>query len=514
MEIRHGDLPLAAREIALSGGRRIVEFDWQPRETYEFRVGNVRQTLRAPLRPKPYLVHAVPLEDVSSAAIGGVTPDAVVRFSPDGRKLAVGTYGGWLRIVDCRSGEELYRRRIAEGLVKTLAWSPDGGLLYFGEQSPDALLAALDCSTREGHAATYGVVWSARLADWIESSRPAAGDRYGIYSLPAVFDLKVAADGRVFAAGAHGWSIDGQPRNRSVVCCFDPAGAPLWRQPPDGAHPVVIRHLAIDADGNKLLLLANQTQPSTGAETLRPDTLYLLDGQTGQVAAESLLQPLRPHFDRVDAWDSVALSPAGERAAIGLGDGRGLLFDASAGLSPLVELDLATPVIVGATPIAAAASYTRSLGNVLVWQTQNTHIPFGSAQAANRAPAAHRGANVLTVTDLDGRALWKYRGPFSLTGAWCNAPAGNPRWLAAPCRELPGAAEAGQFGLLLFDLSSGAFNAARGGGERLTYYYPTTGPLAAGDVSADGQWLAIVETPLPAADGQHLDGTHHLHIVR
>ena len=294
-------MPLATQEIALSGGRRIIEFNWQPRETYEFRVGSARHTLRAPLKPTPYLVQAVPLEDVSSAAIGGVTPDGVVRFSPDGRRLAVGTYGGWLRIIDCHSGEELHRRRIAEGMVKTLAWSPDGALLYFGEQSPDALLVALDSAARDGRAATYDVAWSARLADWIESSRPAAGDRYGIYSLPAAFDLKVAADGRVFAAGAHGWSIDGQPLNRSVVCCFDAAGAPLWRQPPDGAHPVVIRHLAIDAAGSKLLLLANQTQPSDGGDSLRPDTLYLLDGFTGRIAAERRLEPLRPHFDHVDA---------------------------------------------------------------------------------------------------------------------------------------------------------------------------------------------------------------------
>ena len=213
----------------------------------------------------------------------------------------------------------------------------------------------------------------------------------------------------------------------------------------------------------------------------------------------------------------MALSANGARAAIGLSDGRGLVFDSSsAGLSPLAQLDLASPVLVGETPIAAAASYTRCCGERLIWQTQNTHVPFGSAQAANRAPAAHRGANVLTVTDLDGRAQWKYRGPFSLSGAWCDAPAeGSPRWLAVACRELPGAAEAGQFGALLFDLSTDDAAGARGGAERLTYYYPTHGPLlAGGDVGPDGRLLAIVETPAPTPDGQRLYGTHQVHIVR
>lgn len=514
VEVRHDDAVLTTNEIALAGGRRIVEFDWQPRAQYELLIGGERRSLHAPLKPAPYLVQSIPLEDVGQAAIGGVSPDGVVRFSPDGRRLAIGTFGGWLRVVDSYTGEVLHRRRIAEGMVKTLAWSPDGALLYVGEQSPDALLLALDAAPRVGRPPTFDVVWSARLADWIESSRPSAGDRYAIYSLPAVFDLKVAADGRVFAAGAHGWSVDGEPRNRSVVCCFAPDGGPLWRQPSEGAHPVVIRHFALDAAGRRVLLLANQTQPAAADDSLRPDTLYLLDGRTGRIAAEQRIEPLRPHFDRVDAWDSVALSADAAEAAIGLSDGRGLIFDTTSdvGLSPLVQLDLATPLVVGTTPVAAAASYTQCVGDLLVWQTQNTHIPFGSAQTANQAPSAHRGANTLTVTDLAGRALWKYRGPFALSGAWSDGVGtdGRPRWLAVACRELPGAAEPGQYGLLLFDLRQEG-----GGADRLTYYYPTAGPvLAAADVGPDGRLLAIIETPAPTPDGQELFGTHRVHVVR
>ena len=54
-------------------------------------------------------------------------------------------------------------KKLSEGMVKQLLWSADGTILYVGEQSPDALVLALDSTTLEQK-------WSRRLAEDLESS--------------------------------------------------------------------------------------------------------------------------------------------------------------------------------------------------------------------------------------------------------------------------------------------------------------------------------------------------------
>lgn len=556
MVVKQAGALVDTRRTTLPDGRQWLRFAWTPNTPYELCDGPQRRTETAPRLPSPVRVLAVPLEDVHAAAAAGTSPDCIVRFAPDGRRLAIGSFHGWLRVVDVYTGDLLARRRIAVGMVKQLAWSPDGRILYVGEQSPDAQLLALAAddagtsdltstdnsspaagTTQAAPAAgdalphrrpsldvplrdlppdragrgSYRVIWQRRLADDLGTNRPDADDRFGVYTLPAVFDLHVARDGRLIVAGVHSWVESGQLHNRTVLYCLSADGALLWRLPEQGAWPLTVMHLGVDDEANRVLLLASQSQPPNGRETLRTDTLYLLNGRTGQSASHYRLEPMRPHFERIESWDSVALSPDGARAAVGLSDGRALLFDTSDGqLMPLAQFDLATPVVVGGLPLTAAASYTRIYGERLFLQTQNTHVSFGSAQAAHQAPAAHRGANTLTVAGLDGQIRWRYRGPFALTGHWTDRSLGDRgRWLLVTCRELPGAAAPDNFGCLLFDLER------RGGGsERLTYYYPTVGPVAFhADLSADGRFAAVVETPAPTPDGLDVYGTYQVHII-
>ena len=86
---------------------------------------------------------------------------------------------------------------------------------------------------------------------------------------------------------------------------------------------------------------------------------------------------------------------------------------------------------------------------------------------------------------------------------------GTGRWLVTACRELPGAAEPGQFGFLLFDLTKDG-----GGSDKLVYHYPTVGPvLFHADISPDGQLVAVVEAPALVPAGQELYGTYQVHVV-
>lgn len=511
------------------------DFHWQPGEPYELHLpahGAVKaQTARfvAPLRPSPRVICKLRLENIHSAAAAGTTPDCTVKFAPDNRHLAIGSFGGHLRIADAWTGEIRYDRRLPEGMVKQLAWSPDGKTLYVGEQSPDGALWALDCSplmalwtdadnTRQLRT-TYARLrlarsWSLPLAQRLHTSRPPADDRYGVYSWPAVYDMHVASDGRLLLAGAHAWTSDGKLQRRSVVYCVTPGGKIAWSWPKSDALSCAVNSIGVDLAGERVLAFVPFVPTAAeNSAALGAARLVLLDGRTGAELAEQPVAPLGPWFDRVESWKSTTVAADGLRGAIGLGDGRAFSYNINR-QEPLLQFAhrflLGTPRLVGNTPIAAAASYVRFLGDRLYLQTQNTHIPFGNSAAAQHAPSPHRGANTLTAADHEGHVAWRYRGPYALTGHWTDAGLhGPPRWLAVTCREAPGAVEPGQFGFLLFDL------ARPGGGEdKLVYHYPTVGPVSTdADVSDDGRLIAVTECPTTTPDGREVYGEFQVHVV-
>lgn len=494
------------------GTRHFLPFDWTPGRTYVMQPTDSRLQWKgtAPLKPAPKRIATIPLEDVSQMALSGSPPDSIVKFAPDSRRLAIGTLSGRLRIVDAFTGQILHQQRIAEGQIKQLTWSPDGEQLYVGEQSPDAYLFALATGTLD-EPGDYGRLWQVRLADELGTSRPPADDRFGIYSLPAVHDLHVADDGRLFVAGLHSWFVGNEHRHQAAIYAIGADGKPIWRFPSAAPLALSITHIAIDREGSRLVFLTNR--PGKVQEPrVEIDTIYQLDARDGTPSGSVTVEPLRPHFQRIEAWDSVALSADAQHAAVGLADGRGLLFSSSrSGLELTHTFPLGTPLLVGEIPITAACSYTRFFGGQLFLQTQNTHIPFGSALAAHQAPSAHRGGNTLTVYNTSGQVDWRYRGPYSLSGQWSDRslPDGSGRWLLVTCREVPGAAEPGQFGCLLFDLQ-----APGGGREKLVYHYPTEGPVIFhADISPDGRLIAVTETPYPTSDGRTLYGNHQVHVV-
>jgi WD40 repeat protein len=68
-------------------------------------------------------------------------------FAPDGQRLAVGTFGGMLTVLDSTSGGVLVEKRVDEAAIGALRWSADGEVLYQGGQ--DGVLRFLDPATAE-----------------------------------------------------------------------------------------------------------------------------------------------------------------------------------------------------------------------------------------------------------------------------------------------------------------------------------------------------------------------------
>ena len=216
--VRDGVLAPSGPGRVVGGDLRLTEQAWTPGEA----VSLAGTTSVAPTQASCVPLFSVPLGDVSRlVAMGGEAPDTALALSPDGERLAIGSYTGEVVVVDGWTGEELSRRRLSETMAKQVAWSPDGQVLYAGEQSPDAMVRALDPDTLSD-------LWSHRLADRVgHSPAPAGEDVYGVYSLPSAFGLEVLSDGDLLVVGTHGWSdAEGVRHNRSQVLRLGPDGTP------------------------------------------------------------------------------------------------------------------------------------------------------------------------------------------------------------------------------------------------------------------------------------------------
>jgi class 3 adenylate cyclase/WD40 repeat protein len=89
---------------------------------------------------------------VQTAVAGdeGVPVEGAAAFSPDGRQLAVGTWGGVLTVLDSGTGKVLVERRTDVSALRGLLWSPDGDVLY--ASGGDGVLRFLDPATGQPEA--------------------------------------------------------------------------------------------------------------------------------------------------------------------------------------------------------------------------------------------------------------------------------------------------------------------------------------------------------------------------
>lgn len=484
--------------------RQLLRFDWQAGTAYDVQVGTGTQTLVAPQKPTPYPLRQVPLKGDAEAASAAL-PDVDLAFSPDGSRLAVGTLFGQLLVMETFSGKILFDKTLAEGMVKRVAFSPDGQTLYAGEQSPDGFLYALD-------ALTGDIRWKKRLADDLESARPPAKeDRYALYFLPGVFGLKVLKDGRVMVAGVHSWNVEGVQKNRSRLYIYQPDGTLAWQFPEKAPLDGNILTFDVDAAGTRgAFSVSRSASTPPSADALAPG-IYGLDLTRPAVTWKHVFEILKPHFREVFVWEALAMSPDGNRVVVGLGDGRAAIFDATVpgpDSKLLSEQTPGTPIDVSNVPISTPVSYAHASPHGLYFQTNNSNIPFGTEATARTPPAPHPAARSLFAVDMDGQLKWRYQSAFTPSGIWTSRD-GNV--LMMTTANASSEQKTDRHGFVLLDAR---IDGPVQSDERLLYQYHTEGPVffhAA--LSPDGLTAAVVETPARKDDNRTLYGKWQLHLV-
>jgi outer membrane protein assembly factor BamB len=453
----------------------------------------------------PYVLRRIPLGNAGYDAGMGKHPNTFMRFSPDSRYLAVGTTRGHILLAEVYSDNILWDKKVAEGMVKRIDFSPDGKKIYFGEQSVDGFVYAAETSTGK-------ILWKFRLADDLQQGSPLNKDNpQDIYNKPGCYQLKTLTNGDVIVLGIHSW---GDWRDRSKCTClsriyrFNSEGKLLWAFP--GEEPIYFTVVFMDCDneGRRVALLTNKEGGN------RPDnyaylngTLYVLDGATGKESGHYTFQPLKPWFSKISFWQSVSVSRGSDYAAIGTQDGRSFLFELEKVL-PVRTFDFGAPVMISGVPVSAHASYARiAPDNIAYFQTSNTAvISANMSRHIVAPPGPHPNANMINAVTLGGKIVWRYKSNLSCENFWISD---DGRWMMTTAMANKGKT-GHEAGALLFDT-----HRSGGGSSKMVYFYPVEGTVFFhADMAHNGSAFAIAESPYKDPVTSKLVGTYQIHIVR
>jgi len=492
--VRGGLLTTSSSEGTSLGAFALHELEWKPGEsiTLDGRAGV------APQEAACLPVYTVDLGDVSRlVALGGTSPDTALAWSPDHRLLAIGSYLGEVLVVDGWSGEVLSRRRLAESMVKQVAWSPSGDTLYAGEQSPDAFLHALDPQTLQSR-------WTVRLADEVGSSpAPDREDLYGVYTLPAAYALEVLPGGHLLVGATHAWDDQsGQRRNLGRLLRLDSDGNQLAAWPAEGPAPVTLSRFRTDLETGLLVVSVGGSSSETLPGGVPRGGLQILELDLLAPRASFVPEALAPHYTSTFIWEAIDVDGQNGKVLAGLADGRVFLWDLAGG--PEVQLQVGTPRLAADVPIASSVGFGFFVGEGLVLATSGTTIPYGSSSTAARPPSAHPSENRLFHYRLDGSLAGTWAGPQQLNGL-TPGPGTNSLLAGAGTRKSDTREDA--FGALIFDGTQA---------EPLgpsPVFCPTEGPVFFHLTATPDGRVAVSEHPWLQSDGAQ-GGRYRVTVLR
>lgn len=234
-------------------------FFFEPGTTpYRVRIKTAHRDLEEEIRPGapvPWLLATHVLKVPDGHAPGAALP-TVLAFSPDGKRLAIGSASGQLLVVPTAGGEPLVAHALEDAVAAALAFTPDGKTLYAGERKDSG-----------GVSATYGALdiesGDARKLSNDSKEFEAAKEALGELSGKADLPLK-DAQGRVPLALT--------PDKRWAAFAYEAAGT---KQPKAAAAKGPGREAGIE--------MIDRTLP----ETPKLAYTYLLEGAPGYVGAFS-----------------------------------------------------------------------------------------------------------------------------------------------------------------------------------------------------------------------------------
>ena len=500
--------PFSTQQI--DANRVLVQFSWHPNQNYQFRLNDSKTMVTSPLKPEPYLIHTVELDDLLSLMENlrqPAKPTAIALGNGSVRnteKLAVATDSGHLTVLQPITGETLWKTRISEGYVRRMAFSSDSSLLYVGEQAADGFIYCYDLTAEKPT-----LRWKYRTADDIETSTPSNPDSvYAWVSYPGPACMRTLANGDLLVASVHAWKENGTPLKKSQLYRFDgETGEVIWKWPRERAAPTVIRWFDVSGDGKTLAFAmdsGHNLQGSTENEN-GEGGMTVFNVEDGTEKWSMYIKPLRKYFRQVTFWRGVSISPDGKFINLTTDDGRAFIFDVNTSV-PIWKENLTTPLEVSGIPIVATSGTISATDAAALFVTGDTYIPYHLRQGAQKPSAGHPNGMTLFAYSWSGEKIWQWQLE--------NMPQGlrideKDRYAVLSVSKRTQDPNESLHGVSVFDLM------AEGSGlSKYLYTYRTEGQLPYDTlaISADGAFIVVVEVPIAMPD-ETVRGKNRVHVL-
>lgn len=459
-----------------------LDLQWIPDTRYDIEIvskeGTFSSSAYSPSRASPLLIKEVKLEDITPENIsqGWSNVKGSVRFSPDGKFIALGSGTGFVRIFDL-SGNNIWEKKIT-GNITDIAFSQDSSRLFVGERSPDAYVYSFDAKSGEE-------LWKYRTAIDIGTD---------IKYQPAVYRIK-ATDSSIYAAVSRYWK-NGKYSLVSRVYRFEPDGNLVWKLPASKNYDLSINWLDASRDGKTIVFTTGDWTNSLEAEAI----IYSID-ENANLRWSYTIKPLKTYFTSAAVWQGIAISDDSITALTS--DGRAYLFsnaNASKTGSYEWEADIGTPIEVTKIPIYAYGDSTIIAGENVLYLTGYTFPTY----YPNKAPMEHPNATSLIAYDKQGNFSWNYK----VEGYSRGIPISEDnKYVALAVGKNILTKDTSSHGVYVLNLERKG-----GASSRLEWVYKTEGVAIASDISPDGKYIAAIEAPVKLESGETI-GEHRMIIL-
>lgn len=491
----------------LDATRVLLQFTWQPNRRYQFRSGDSVTTATAPLKPEPYLIRTLELDELLSLMENlrqPAKPTDLALGHGNTPKLAVATDSGHLAVLQPLTGDIHWKTRISEGYVRRMAFSRDNTLLYIGEQAADGFIYCYDLTTDKPT-----LRWKYRTADDIGTSTPSNPDSvYAWVSYPGPSCMRTLANGDLLVASVHSWTEDNTPLKKSQLYRFDSeTGEVIWKWTRETAVLKVIRWFDISTDGKTLALLTDSGHNLQGsaANESRNGRLTVLNTGDGTEKWHVDIEPLREYFSQVTFWRGVSMSPDGRFINVTTDDGRAFIFDVNKP-EPIWQENLTTPLEVSGIPITATAGTIGATDAAAVFVTGDTYVPYHLRKGAQKPSAVHPNGMTLFAYSWGGEKIWQWKLENMPQGLRIDT---MDRYAVLSVSKRTQDPNESLHGVSVFDLT------AEGNGlAKYLYTYRTEGQLPYDTlaISADGTLITLVEVPITMPD-ETIRGKNRVHVL-
>ena len=493
----------------LDANRVFFQMAWQPNQNYQFYLNETETTATSPLKPEPYLIRTVELDELLSLMENlrqPAKPTALALGHGDMPPLAIATDSGHLAVLQPLTGEILWKTRISEGYVKRVTFSNDSTQLYIGEQAADGFIYCYDLTTDRPR-----LRWKYRTADDVETSTPSHPDSvYAWVGYPGPSYMRTLANGDLLVASVHAWTANNTPLKKSQLYRFNgETGDILWKWPREGALPKVIRWFDVSADGRTLALLTDSGYNLQGGATDENEAdngrLTVLNAEDGTEKWHRDIEPLREYFAQVTFWRGVSMSPDGKFINVTTDDGRAFIFDADKP-EPIWQENLATPLEVSGIPIIATTGTIGATDAAALFVTGDTYIPYHLQKGAQKPSAGHPNGMTLFAYSWGGEKVWQWKLENMPQGLRIDA---EDRYAVLSVSKRAQDPSESLHGVSVFDLT-----AAGSGLAKYLYTYRTEGQLTYDTlaISEDGALIVVVEVPIALSD-ETVRGKSRVHVL-